>query len=585
MAKTEEIERAQWGSRIGFILAAMGSAVGFGSIARFPMNVANNGGAVFVLIYAIIMLFVGVPLMLAEFGLGRESQRNTVGTFKDQTKNPKTKWRITGVYWFLVPAFFLSWYAVVSGWMLKLAFASLTGAYFDDPGSYIARSTEGPSALLWAFIVLALTGSVVVFGVAKGIERLNLVLMPTLFLMIIGLTIYAATLPNNGPGYTFYMQPDFGAVNLGVITAAVGQAFFSLSLAMGALLVYASYLSKKASLAENALIISGSTLMFAVVCGFMIFPMLSSFGLLDAAQGTAGLGLILGPLTNAFVTMGGLGMFVGFIFFLATFFASFTSAVSLTEPAIAYLVEERGITRARATTLVVLAIYIAGIMAAFSLSTLDLLGGALTDVQVILGGLLLAIFVGYRLPKPVARAQMDEAEKGLRLSWFAYPVVKYAMPIVLSVLLFFTLAGTPCAFTGVDADGNPNPSTGLVEGLANVAILGCNFTPAAVTSPAFGFIEGVAVGAAILAILFGIAWLVLLIVIAIWLHRDATKRGESAGLWTLCFVLGWLFGVILGIVVLLAYAARRGPEIPGATASPPPAKPTPAATTRRPRRS
>jgi neurotransmitter:Na+ symporter, NSS family len=480
MAEAQE-ERQQWGSRIGFILAAMGSAVGFGSLARFPMNVANEGGAVFVVLYAFIMLLVGIPMILSEFSLGRSSQANTVETFSRQTGNPRTKWRIAGHFWWIVPSLLLAWYAIVSGWMLRLAFESMTGAYFDDPGLHIANMIEGPAALIWALVVLALTGSVVVFGIAKGIERLNLVLMPTLFLMVIGLAVYALFLPNSGPGYTFYLQPDFGAVNLGTITAAVGQAFFSLSLAMGAILIYASYLPKKSSLAENAFWVAGSTLVFATICGFMIFPMLASFGMLDEARGTAGIGLILGPLTQVFAQMGtdfglGVGIAVGTIFFLAVFFASFTSAVSLTEPAIAYFAEDRGLGRTRAVLLVVLVIFTAGILVAFNEVLLDFISGPITDVQVIIGGLILAIFVGYKIKKPQAISQMDECEKGLRLSWYAYPLVKFVMPIVLSILLFFSVMGSPCLLT----DGAPG--YGVIEEISrfmggDLNVLGCDPTP------------------------------------------------------------------------------------------------------------
>ncbi len=477
MAPEESTERMQWASRVGFILAAMGSAVGFGSLARFPMNVANNGGAVFVVLYAIIMVLVGIPMLMAEFSLGRSSQQNTVGTFKHQTNNPRTKWRIAGWFWFIVPTLLLAWYAVVSGWMLRLAFASIAGTYFDDPGVYIANMVDGPGALLWALVVLALTGAVVVFGIAKGIERLNLVLMPTLFAMVIGLAIYAIFLPDSGPGYTFYMQPDFGDIDMSTIIAAVGQAFFSLSLAMGAILIYSSYLSKKSSLAENAIWVSGSTLVFAIISGFMIFPMLSAFGQLEAAEGEAGIGLILGPLTQAFANMSvdfglAVGMAVGAIFFLAVFFASFTSAVSLSEPAIAYIVEERGVDRKRAVMIVMLVIFSAGIVAALHEPLLDFISGALTDVQVIIGGLILATFVGLKLAKRQAREQMDECESGLRLSWYAYPLVKFVMPAVLVVLLFFSVIGTPCGLTGGE------PGLGVIEQISaftggDASLLGC----------------------------------------------------------------------------------------------------------------
>lgn len=524
---SEQEERQQWGSRIGFILAAMGSAVGFGSLARFPMNVANEGGAVFLVLYAIIMLMVGIPMILAEFSLGRSAQSNTVGTFSQQTGNPRTKWRIAGYFWWIVPSLLLAWYAIVSGWMLRLAFESMTGSYFNDPGLHIANMIEGPGALIWAFVVLALTGSVVVFGIAKGIERLNLVLMPTLFLMVIGLAVYALLLPNSGPGYSFYLQPDFSQVNLGTVTAAVGQAFFSLSLAMGAILIYASYLPKKSSLAENAFWVAGSTLVFATICGFMIFPMLASFGMLDDARGTAGIGLILGPLTQVFAQMGadfgiGVGIAVGTIFFLAVFFASFTSAVSLTEPAIAYFAEERGFGRTRAVALVVLAIFGAGIVVAFNEALLDFISGPLTDVQVIIGGLILALFVGWKLKKPKATAQMDECEKGWRLSWYAYPLVKFVMPAVLVVLLFFAMMGTPCALT----DGGEG--FGVIEQTSHFAggsmgVLGCDPEGIATTNFFTTPVGMVLSGIVLLGVLAG------LVVFLLNLRRRKESPHETAG--------------------------------------------------------
>lgn len=473
----EVASRGQWGSRIGFILAAMGSAIGFGSIARFPMNVANNGGAVFVILYGAIMLLVGVPMMIAEFSLGRSAQSNTVGVFKRLTGNPKTGWRGVGVLYFLIAAFFLSWYAVVSGWMLRAGFASITGSYFDDPGTFFGDVLEGGDALVWHFAVLLLTGIVVVRGISAGIEKLNLFLMPTLFLIIVGLAVYAFFLDNAFQGYAFYLNPDFSAISLAVVTAAVGQAFFSLSLAEGAMMTYASYLPKEASLATNALSISISTLVFATISGFMIFPMLAAFDLLGGGQ--AGLALILGPLPQAFAGMGmPIGNIVGSFFFFGTFFAAFTSAVSLTEPAIAFIAEEYGIARRKAAIFVVLAIYTAGIIPAFSQEVLNVEGGAITDMLVMVGGLLLAIFVGWVLPKRQAMDQMDSG-KGLRLGWYVYPIVRFVMPAVLSVLLFFIFAGTPCVLTGLDAAGNEVANQGLLEQWFGLGLTGCDPPPAA----------------------------------------------------------------------------------------------------------
>lgn len=457
-------ERSQWATGIGFLLAAIGAAIGFGSISRFPMNAANNGGAAFVLLYAIVMLVVGIPMLIAEFSIGREAQKNVVGAFDVLDQKPRSRWRLAGLFFFLVGAFFLSWYSVVSGWVLRYIFASTTGAYFDDPPSYQFEMLEGPDALVWHAVMMLLTFIVLTTSVSKGIERLNLVLMPLLFAIVIGIAIYAATLPNVADGYAFYLRPDFSKLNVGVFAAVIGQTFFSLGVGIGSMMTYASYLPKHTSVARSAILIAVSTLVFAFICGLMVFPLLSTFGFLGT--GAAGLDLIFGPLAMAFAQMGApLGLILGALFFLATFFAAFTSAVALAEPAIAYVVEEHGVTRRRAAALVCLLIYIGGIGVAFSARLLSLEGGSLTDAAVILGGLLIALYVGWWSPRAKARARMDDG-RGLKLGWFVYPVVRYVMPAVLGVLLVFSLLGTPC-FLGGAASGS------LMAQLFGIPVLGC----------------------------------------------------------------------------------------------------------------
>lgn len=458
--------RVQWGSSLGFILSAIGAAIGFGSISRFPMNVANNGGAVFVLLYAAIMLLVGIPMLIAEFSMGREAQKNTVGTFKTLERNEKTPWRAAGVLYFVASAFLLSWYAIAAGWVMRYLWASLTGAYFDDPGGYLFETVEGGDALFWHALMMIATTLVVISNVSKGIERLNLVLMPLLGVIILGLVIYAATLPNVADGYAFYLQPDFSHLSVGLFAAVIGQTFFSLGIGMGAMMTYASYLPRTASLGKNAVIISVSTLVFATVAGLMVFPLLSTFGLLDT--GAAGLDLIFGPLAQAFASMGKpLGLIVGTTFFAATFFAAFTSAVALTEPAIAYVVEEHGVDRKRAAILVCLIIYTLGIGAAFSNRLLALEGGVVTDALIILGGLLIALYVGWFSPAARARERMDEGS-GVRWSAFVFPLVRYVMPVALGLLFLFAMLGTPCFLTGGAA------GDGLTDTLFGLNVIGCD---------------------------------------------------------------------------------------------------------------
>ncbi|HLE47649.1 MAG TPA: sodium-dependent transporter [Candidatus Thermoplasmatota archaeon] len=456
--KIAEGGRSGFGSRLGFILAAVGSAVGFGSIARFPMNAANNGGAMFLLMYAFIMLAIGIPMMVAEFSLGRSAQKNTAGAFNVLTGEAKTRWRSAGILFFVLAAFILSYYGILTGWTLRYLFGSLSGAYFDDPDAYLTDTIEGPYTLLWFAVTMVLTGAALTTKISKGIEKVNLFMMPTLYLIIIGLAIYAATLPNIAAGYRYYLDPDFTAFTLPVFTAAIGQAFFSLSLAQGAMMTYSSYIPKTTSLASNAAIISGSTLTFATMCGFMIFPLLASFGYALNPDTPAGLGLIFGPLADTFAQMGTpTGQIVGTLFFTATFFAAFTSAVSLAEPGIAYVVEERGIDRRRAAILVCALIYVLGIGAAFSFQLLDFESLALTDASIVLGGFLIAVYVGWFSPGAVARARMDECEKGWTISKFAYPMMRYVMPAILGVLLLFQIMGTPCVLSGGDE------SSGLIE--------------------------------------------------------------------------------------------------------------------------
>ncbi|MGQ0537095.1 MAG: sodium-dependent transporter [Methanobacteriota archaeon] len=427
-------------TRIGFIFAAVGSAVGFGSIARFPFMTAENGGAVFVLFYAVIMILVGIPMMVAEFSLGRRSGADAVGTFKVLTGDPRTKWRYSGFFYIAAAGFFLSWYAVATGWVLRYLWASFTGAYFDDPAAFNVGLFEGPDALFWTFLVMASSTAVVMGRVSQGIEKVNLVMIPTLFVMLVGLVVYAATLSDTGPGYRFYLAPDFSEFGLPTVAAATAQAFFSLSLGQGAMLTYASYMQKKQSLAANATLISVSTVSVAILAGLMVFPMLAAFGLLGG--GEQGLALIFGPLPRAFADLGGmLGRLVGAVFFTVTFFAAFTSAISLMEPAVAYFHDQWKLPRWKSGLLVGEIIYGGAVLAAFSTPYLAVSSGAITNACVLLGGFMISLFIARRF-REEARKEMDYGDR-LRTSRFIHPWVTYVMPFVLLVLLLTSLFGAP----------------------------------------------------------------------------------------------------------------------------------------------
>ncbi|MDX1610913.1 MAG: sodium-dependent transporter [Candidatus Thermoplasmatota archaeon] len=450
-------ERGEWGSKLGFIFAAIGSAIGFGSLARFPFVTADNGGAAFVLIYAGIMLVVGVPMMMAEFAIGRASRRNPVGAFAKLRDKAKSKWRAAGFFYLALTVWLLSWYAVTVGWVLRYVFSSTTGSYFADPTTYFANIQEGPAALLFTVIVAVLTFLVVGRGIEGGIEKLNLVMIPSIFVILVGLTIYAATLDGVGAGYEFYLSPDWGEVSAGTIKAAVAQAFFSLSLGSGAMLVYASYIGKQENLASNALTISVSTLGFAFLAGLLVFPLLAGFDLLGSAQ--PGIGLIFGPLPAAFASLGApLGQVVGTTFFVATFFAAFTSAVALLEPSVSYLCDEFEIPRRKATFLMAEIVIGLAILPSLSTRFLNLEAGSGTDVLILLGGVLVALFIGLHM-KDRAREEMDAGEGRLFIGRWVNPVVRYAMPVLLGVLTLVALFGNP-EILGLEA------SEGFVHELA-----------------------------------------------------------------------------------------------------------------------
>lgn len=317
-------------------------------------------------------------------------------------------------------------------------------------------------------------------------------------------------------------------------------------------MVYSSYLSRKSSLASNASVISFSTLTFATTCGFLIFPLLATFSL--GPFGTppnfaGGLGLIFGPLSQAFSQMGQpVGNIVGALFFLATFFASFTSAVSLAEPAIAYMIEEHGIDRRRASLLVCALIYIAGIPVAFDLELLDLEGLALTDFVVILGGLLIALFVGWSTPRRKAIERMDESEGGLRLGRLVQPLVRYLLPAVLGTLLLFAVTGTPCNLTGKDVDGKPNESQGLLQQFFGVNPLGCQST----TPDGFQAQSG---GAGWDAFLFAATWILLAAFLAFTAMavRQTLRRDANGLSWTVAAAIA--YALLAWVVIGYAFVA------------------------------
>lgn len=360
-------QRDTWGSKAAFVLAAAGSAIGLGNIWGFPTVAAQNGGAAFLVIYLIAVLFIGAPVMLAELILGRKSQRNPVGAFKAIL--PDSAWWMVGGLGVLTGLMILSFYAVIAGWTLAYVIKAATGVFGPDADTaaiFTDLAADPGQALLWHALFMVITVSVVLKGVRDGIERWTKVLMPILFVLLILLAARAVTLSGADSGLSFYLNPDFSAVTGSTVLAAVGQAFFSLSLGMGAMITYGSYVSKDQDLVSSAGWVTGFDTLIAILAGLIIFPTLFHAGL-DPNQ--SGPGMVFVVLTSLLSTIppdpyGGIIFGTGFFLLLAI--AALTSSVSLLEVVTSWGVDEKGWTRKKAATWIGVAAFVVGVPSALA---------------------------------------------------------------------------------------------------------------------------------------------------------------------------------------------------------------------------
>ena len=336
--------REQWGSRLGFIMAAAGSAVGLGNVWRFPYLVGMNGGAAFVFVYILLAITVGITVMLAEFCIGRAAQRNSVGAFRILAKNPF--WQVVGWLGLLAGGFIiLSYYGIIAGWTIKYMIHSFTGLMpiaaeggsGDVLGAFLGNTKL---VVVYQAIAMVITISIVATGLGEGIERACKVMMPALFVILIILIVRSVTLPGAGAGIEFYLKPDFSKLTGKSILDALGQSFFSLSLGMGIMITYGSYLTKGERLPSAGLMILGLDTSVAFLAGFAIFPAVFAMGI----EPGAGVGLTFVTLPGVFAKMP-MGAFFSFAFFLLLFFAALTSMMSLLEVAVSFIMDEFKISR------------------------------------------------------------------------------------------------------------------------------------------------------------------------------------------------------------------------------------------------
>ncbi len=441
-------KREHWGSRIGFILAAAGSAVGLGNMWKFPYLAGANGGAAFVLVYLCCIIILGLPIMIAEIVIGRHTGKDPVGAFKAIGTGP---WKMVGYLGVAAGFLIMTYYSVVGGWTIGYIVKSCTGAISSITGtadseqlfsSFISSPGE---MIIYHFIFIGLTVFIVILGVSKGIERFSMILMPLLFILLLVLIIRGLTLPGASEGILFYLKPDFSKITPKVIIEALGQCFFSLSLGMGAMITYGSYLNKQDRILNSSIKIVGLDTLAAFLAGLAIFPAVFAVGMTPQM----GPGLTFNILPVVFSRMP-YGSFFAILFFILLFIAALTSAMSLVQVVVAYLTDEKGLSRPRAVVTTGALIFLLGIPAALSFGVMKdvtiFFGKTYFDFMDILtsiymlpiGGLLIALCLGYKYGIHNTMHELDADTNSFFLKEIWAFTIKYISPLILlAIILYF----------------------------------------------------------------------------------------------------------------------------------------------------
>jgi NSS family neurotransmitter:Na+ symporter len=441
----------QWSSRLVFVLAATGSAVGLGNVWKFPYITGENGGGAFVIVYILCVLLIGIPIMMAEILIGRRGRQSPINTMRTLAHEESRHgfWQVVGWGGMVAGFLIISYYSVIAGWALAYAFRAGGGAFVGLDGEGAQALFGGlvgdPERLLaWHTIFMVMTTVVVSRGVRSGLEQAVRFLMPALLALLIVLVGYAMTTDRFMEGLEFLFVPDFGALSEGAVISAMGHAFFTLSLGMGAIMMYGSYLPAKTSIAKSSVVIAILDTLVALLAGMAIFPIVFTNGL----EPGAGPGLVFQTLPIAFGHMGG-GVVFGALFFVLLVFAAWTSAISLIEPAVAWLVENRRMQRVRASVIVGITAWTLGILTIMSFSRwsfsfdfrgeqkttglFDMLDILTANFMLPLGGLAMALFAGWFMARSSTLDELDAGDGLLFRGWRF--VVRYISP--LGVFLVF----------------------------------------------------------------------------------------------------------------------------------------------------
>lgn len=438
-----------WSTRLAFILAASGSAVGLGNIWRFPYTAGEYGGGAFVLVYLLCVGMIGIPIMMAEIMLGRRGRQSPINTMRTLAREEgrSSAWQLLGWMGIVSGFLILSFYSVIAGWTMAYVFRAADGLFTGidaaAAGDMFSALVGDPERLLaWHTIFMVLVVLVVARGVAAGLEKAVRFLMPALFVLLLVMVGYGMDAGDFRAALKYLFEPDFAELQGKAgeaILSAMGQAFFSLSLGMGAIMIYGSYLKRDSSIAHNTLIVAGLDTLVAILAGLAIFPIVFANGLAP----DSGPGLIFQTLPIAFGEMPG-GSLFGAAFFVLLLFAAWTSAISLLEPLVAWLVENLSFSRVRASVIGGGTVWLLGIVCLLSLNAwseikifgkgfLDLFDYLTANILLPLGGVLIAVFAGWLLSRA---SSLDELQLGEGLAYRVWwLLIRYIAPIAVAIVL------------------------------------------------------------------------------------------------------------------------------------------------------
>lgn len=439
------MSRPLFNTRLGVIAATVGSAVGLGNIWRFPYEAGTHGGGAFLLLYIGFIIIMGIPLISAEYALGRSTRRGIFGVF--QALKARPQWRIVAYMGILAAVLILSFYSVVAGWTLEYLVGAVGGQYTGVDQSQLhgifQEFTSGPRPVVWTVVFLAINYIVISRGVQKGIERFSNILMPLLMLLLLAFSINSLFLDGASEGLAFLFHPDFSKIDGSVVIGAMGQAFFSLSLGLGCMLTYASYFNDRTNIVGSASTTAALDTLVAIISGVIIFPAVFTFGL----SPSSGPKLVFEVLPAIFNQMP-LGRLWASLFFLALFLAAITSTISMCETAVAFLTDERGMSRRKACIVTISVATVLGVLCALSFSVfteikLPLIGSpdffrwfdyGTSNILLPVGGMMISIFTGWIFDRRTFNRQIGGHDRPTLMARLIRISLRYICPILICII-------------------------------------------------------------------------------------------------------------------------------------------------------